>query len=276
MDKKAILRVCVITVSVAVFLAFILNVLFKIKSNGIFSAEWQAGDALGYMANIFGAVGTIVLGYVAYKQNGKLQELENNNYIANYSALLLMNEIHIKGNAVIPVNWNDHPEQIIVDADINDECGYVGYKFTFEAFGIGSATPALLHIKECNIFCSDEEGKIMSSHLFGKNYSDIYSRVAIYKDNKMKFGMTYVVNGNKKDAFEKTIKQNAYNVIVEIVFYIVTDKNVTTKCKCRSHCSGQNYSDNIIWIDKDPMVFFYGHEIADKKNIKISVEGSGK
>ena len=63
-------------------LAFILNILFKIKSDGIFSAEWQAGDALGYVASVFGAVRTIILGYVAYKQNGKLQELESNNYIA--------------------------------------------------------------------------------------------------------------------------------------------------------------------------------------------------
>ena len=48
--------------------------LFKVHSDGIFSAEWKAGDALNYAASIFGAVGTIVLGYVAYKQNDKLQK----------------------------------------------------------------------------------------------------------------------------------------------------------------------------------------------------------
>lgn len=272
MDKKSIINVGLITVFVASLLAFILNILFKIKSDSIFSAEWQAGDALGYVASVFGAVGTIILGYVAYKQNGKLQELESNNYIANYSALVLMNEVHIKGKANVPVNWSEHSEQIIVDADVKSESGYVGYDFTFVATGVGNATPALLHIKECNVFCSDDERKNMSSYLFGKNYADVYSRVAIHKDNKIKFGMTYIVDKNKKDAFEKAIKQNAYNVIVEVVFYIVTDKNVITKCKCRSYCDGQNQNDNIRWEDKDPMVFFYGHDIADVRSMKISGE----
>lgn len=61
-------------------IAFVVNVLFKIKTNGLLSAEWSAGDALNYVASMFGAISTFVLSIVAYKQNEKLQKLEDNNY----------------------------------------------------------------------------------------------------------------------------------------------------------------------------------------------------
>lgn len=86
MKKKQLIWIGIVTILIAILLAFGLNVLFKVHTDGIFSAEWEAGDALNYVASIFGAVGTIILGYVAYKQNDRLQEMENNNYIANYSS----------------------------------------------------------------------------------------------------------------------------------------------------------------------------------------------
>lgn len=272
MDKKKIVKMCIGVTVFALILAFIVNILFKIHSNSILSAEWQAGDALNYVASIFGAIGTIILGYIAYKQNDKLQELENNNYIASYGSLLLMNEIHIKQVAKVPVNWEIHSEQIIVDSDANDDDGYIGYEFTFLASGIGNAVPSLLHIKKCDIFCCDAKENKKNSYLFGENYSDVYSRIAIHKDNKIKFGMTYVVSKKNRDLFEQAIKQYSYNVTVEMTFDIITDKNVVTKCKCRSYCSGSNCANKIMWEDKDPMVFFYGHDIANENNIKIAGE----
>lgn len=272
MGKKKIIKMSIGVTLFSLILAFVVNILFKIHSNGIFSAEWQAGDALNYVASIFGAIGTIILGYIAYKQNDKLQELENNNYIASYGSLLLMNEIHIEQVAKVPVNWELHSEQIVVDSDANDNDGYIGYKFTFVASGIGNAVPALLHIKKCNIFCSDEKENKKNSYLFGENYSDTYSRIAIHKDNKIKFGMTYVVSKKNRDLFEQAIKQYAYNVTVEMIFDIITDKNVVTKCKCRSYCFGSNCENKITWEDKDPMVFFYGHDIVNENNIKIAGE----
>jgi hypothetical protein len=270
MNKKKVIVIGGGTIIVAILLAFVLNSLFKIHSDGVFAAEWGAGDALNYIASIFGAVGSIVLGYVAYKQNDRLQELENNNYIANYSSMLIMNKIDIEQKPNIPVNWEIHSEQIVVDGDIEDE--YVGYKFTFTACSIGTAIPTRVHIKECNIFCGARDEEVANSYLFGKNYSDVYSRVAIHKDNIIKFGMTYVVNAKKRKNFEEAIRQNSYSVTVEVLFDIITDKNVITKCKCRSYCCGQNCANKITWEGKDPMVFFYGHDIANEDNIKISGE----
>lgn len=272
MKKKQLIWIGIVTILIAILLAFGLNVLFKVHTDGIFSAEWEAGDALNYVASIFGAVGTIILGYVAYKQNDRLQEMENNNYIANYSSMVLMSNIYIKQDAEIPVNWEIHSEQIIKDCDWNEKTSYLGYKFTFNAKSMGNGIPALIHIKDCNIFCSDENNKNMSSHLFGKNYSNVYSRIAIHQDGNIKFGMTYVIDAKKRVEFENAIKQSAYSVVVEIVFDIVTDKGVVTQCKCISHCDGKNCANQITWEDKDPKVFFYGHNVANINELKIAGE----
>lgn len=275
MKKKQLIRIGVVTVAtilIAIILAFALNVLFKVHTDGIFSAEWGAGDALNYTASIFGAVGTIILGYIAYRQNDRLQEMENNNYIANYSSMVLMNNIYIKQDADIPVNWEIHSEQIIKDCDWDGRTPYLGYKFTFNAKSTGNGMPALIHIKDCNIFCNDENNKYMISHLFGKNYANVYSRIAIHQDGEIKFEMTYVIDSKKRVEFENAIKQRSYEVTVEIVFDIVTDKRVVTQCKCISYCDGNNCANQITWRDKDPKVFFLGHMIANIDELKIAGE----
>lgn len=272
MKKKKLIWMGIFTIIIAIILSFGLNVLFKVHTDGIFSAEWGAGDALNYAASMFGAAGTIILGYVAYKQNDRLQEMEDNNYIANYSSMVLMNNIYIKQDADIPVNWEIHSEQIIKDDDWDEKTPYLGYKFTFNAKSMGNGIPALIHIKDCNIFCSDESNKNMSSYLFGKNYSNVYSRIAIYQDGNIKFEMTYVIDAKKRVEFENAIKKSAYSVVVEIVFDIVTDKCVVTQCKCISHCDGKNCANQITWEDKDPKVFFFGHSIAKINELEIAGE----
>ena len=259
------------TVLIAVILALVLNLLFKIHSESIFSAEWEAGDALNYVASIFGALGTIILGYVAYKQNDRLQEMEKNNYIANYSSMILMESIYIRSKAEIPLNWDIHSEQIIEDSDCNDNIPYVGYKFTFKAKSIGNSIPVLIDIKKCNIIYKDKS-KNGNEFLFGNQYSDSYSRIAINQDEEIKFGMTYVINVKKRDAFEHALRQSTYNVSLEIVFDIITDQGVVTQCKCISDCYGQNNADQIIWQDTDPKVFFYGHAMVNLNALRIAGE----
>lgn len=234
MKKKQLIWIGIVVVLIALILALVVNILFKVHTDGIFSAEWGAGDALNYTASIFGAVGTIVLGYVAYKQNDRLQEMENNNYIANYSNMILMDSICIKQKADKPVNLNIHSEQIINDKECIESAINVGYKFTFNGTSIGNSIPVLIHIQDCNIFCSDESNQNMSCYLFGENRSNQYSRM----DGKIKFEMTYIIDSKKRIEFENAIKQSAYKVIVEVVFDIVTDKGVVTRCKCISDFHG--------------------------------------
>lgn len=272
MKNKQVISIGIGISAIAIVLSIGIHIAFKIHINNFWAAEWGAGDALNYVASILSAAGTIILGYIAYKQNDRLQNLENNNYIANYSSMILMNEIRIKQEVTVPVNWPIHSEQIVVDDALEEASSHVGYKFEFTASSMGNHTPALVHIQECSIFCSDENGKATKGHLFGKNYSDVYSRVAIHKDGKIKFEMTYVINTDRRSDFEEAIKQNSYSVMVEVAFNIITDKNVITKCKCRAKCYGDNCTNQITWKDEDSMVFFYGHSIANANRIKVAGE----
>lgn len=61
--------------AIAIVLSIGIHTAFKIHINNFFTAEWGAGDALNYVASILSAAGTIILGYIAYKQNDRLQNL---------------------------------------------------------------------------------------------------------------------------------------------------------------------------------------------------------
>ena len=72
------------------------NILFKIRIDSILRAEWTAGDALNYVAAMAGAISTFVLSLIAYKKNEKLQQMEDNNYIAANSCMILINQVYVK------------------------------------------------------------------------------------------------------------------------------------------------------------------------------------
>lgn len=270
--KKQVFLISISILTLAMIVAFVLNVVFKISVPYFLSAEWEAGDALNYVGSIFGAFGTIVLGYIAYKQNDRLQELEKSNYIANNSSMILLNKVTVNPKAIIPVNWEtEHTEQIISDKDLKEikTGGFVGYKLNFEASYM-SNIPALLHVQNCSIICSDEENKKIRITLFGENPFNTFSRIAIFKDNVIKFNVTFVIDSAKRNQFEETIKESVYNALVEMQFDIMTDKNVITKCKCRLNCKRNNENNIILWEDDEPMVFFYGHQLMKVDDLRIA------
>lgn len=205
MKRKNVIKIVIIAVAISLGLAFVINLLFKIHSVGLLSAEWNAGDALNYVAAIASFIGTVVLGYVAYsqnemlmRQNNKLQDLEENSYIVNNNSMIIIEEIRIS---------------------------------------------------EC----------------------DKFSRIAIHKDGIVKFGMEFVIDRQKKKKFEEAIKKSACNLVVEIMFQIIANKNVATRCKCRAYLHSEQTGNDITWKSENPMVFYYGnfmvkeYEIAGEK-----------
>lgn len=80
---------------------------------------------------MIGALSTFALGLVAYKQNEKLQAMEDYNYIATNSCMVLIDEIQIKPKADIPINFGLHTEQILMESDNKDEL-LSGYTIEFE------------------------------------------------------------------------------------------------------------------------------------------------
>ena len=178
-NKYFLISFCAICGAIAI--AFVVNVLFKIKTAGIFSAEWSAGDALSYVGAMAGSISTFVLSLVAYWQNEKLKEMENNNYIATNSCMVLIDEVQIKPKASIPVNYELHTEQILQEIDNNDvyPSGYgveINLKKISESI---QATPSLIYVSDCTLFVGNNQKNTLESALWLKNVREGYTRAAI-------------------------------------------------------------------------------------------------
>lgn len=271
MKKNKYILISLAVLCGALVIAFIINILFKIESNEILSAEWSAGDALNYVGTMLGATSTFVLSLIAYKQNEKLQALEDNNYVASNSCMVLIDKIQVKPKASIPVNYEWHTEQIVNETDNNDKC-LSGYEIVVNLKKVDEtiqATPSLIFIRKCTLFLADKDERDLRTAIWTENVRDGYTRVAIMKSG-ISFTCTMLVSRNKQEEFEKDIQAVNNRMTIEFEFDIITDKYVETKCKCRAYCNYQNSNGVITWDGSDnAMVFFYGHELKNMHDIHV-------
>lgn len=270
MKKSKYILISFCFFSGALIIAFVVNVLFKFKTDIAFSAEWSAGDALLYAGSMVGAVSTFMLSLVAYKQNEKLQKLEDNNYIAANSCMVLIEEIQIEPRAAIPVNYELHTEQILKEIENTDEYP-IGYSMDVKLKKIDvsvPATPSLIYVSKCTLFVGNKEKNTLESNIWSENVRDGYTRVAILESG-IAFNCKLLVSRDNQKKFEEDIKAENNRLTVEFEFNIITDKYVMTKCKCRAYCDYQNSSGVITWHSEKPMVFFYGHKMKSRDEIQV-------
>lgn len=271
MKKNKYILISLAVLCGALVIAFIINILFKIESYEILAAEWSAGDALNYVGTMIGATSTFVLSLIAYKQNEKLQALEDNNYVASNSCMVLIDKIQVKPKASIPVNYEWHTEQILSENDNNDKypSGYEIIVTLKKVDEVIQATPSLIFVRKCTLFLSDKDGGDLGTAIWTENVRDGYTRVAIKKSG-ISFTCTMLVSRNKQTEFEKDIQTVKNRLTIEFEFDIVTDKYVATKCKCRACCNYQNNNGIVTWDGSDnAMVFFYGHELKSVHDIYV-------
>lgn len=268
MNRKQIVKIVGACIIGGVGLAFFTNALFKIHIGGIFAAEPEAGAALSYIGALLGSIGTITLGWIAYKQNEKLQAMEDNNFIASNSSMIVINRIQVKKVAGIPVNYNIHSEQILREVKC-DEFYPAGYEFAVEASALGTAIPSMLHAVDGKLILTDKGEEVANAFL--ENEIECFSRIAVLKDS-IKFSITVCLSKETRLKFESAITNGSPDLLIEFKFQTVTDKYVATTCQCRSY--GTYLDDNkvVTWYIKEPMVFFYGHELLDRRKIKIAGE----
>ena len=254
-------------------IAFVVNILFKWKTDGIFSAEWKPGDGLNYVGAMIGSVSTFVLSLVAYWQNEKLKEMENNNYIASNSCMVLIDEIVIKPKVSIPTSYKLYEDQILKEIGNQEEVP-AGYRVEVKLKKMdqcAQATPSLIYISDGRLLVGGGQKDALESSLTLKNERDGYTRVAIFgsEEPSIKFNCLLLVSKKDRDSFENAIKAEKNKLIVEFNFNVITDKYVMTKCKCRAHCNYSNDCGTITWKSNNPMVFFYGHELKKANEIKV-------
>jgi len=277
-NKKWIINILSLGI-IFVFLFIPLGISWAYKSEApiaIMESQWEAGDALGYVAGSLAFLGTMFLGFVAWKQNNDLQTLEKHNFIANNDCKVVIKGMQIRIQNTIPVNHEIHSEQILVSAELEENEKFLGIDIIFNLEPINSIYAEMVHVDSVDFFISDEKHNITRVFMFFKEQYSNYTRIAISK-NELSFSTTILVRLEENKKILENIN-NENTVGIDIMFKLLTNSGVLTKCKCRAKLEGIEYDDNarynsfICSKDSVPRIFWYGNEIINPCEIDIAGE----
>lgn len=254
-------------ITVSIIIALAVNYLYKTPVTDLWKENWAVGDALNYIATMIGAICTFILSVVAYKQNEKLQDMENFSYIANNSCMVLIKKLAIDTQYS---TFTDFDYSQILAEDDNQDKILSGYKVEVKLKKASKdmfAIPSLIRVEKCTLLICNEDGTLESS-LWLNNIREGYTRVAIFEEI-MVFNCDLLVKHIEREKFIKAIHKADGRLTIEMEFDIVTDKYVSTRCKSRAYCNCSENKEKIIWECEEPMVFFYGHELRRKEDIVV-------
>lgn len=274
MKKRNIILILILF---AIIVQLIINILYKIDAPlEILKTEWDASTALTFWGTVFAAIGTVYLGQISISQNNRLMELEHNNYISNFSELVVLEDLIIYEKRINATKLELHSEQILRQINCKNNKDSLFLEFHFSC--CGHNYPAYINIKFLSIYIHNKDTK--NRILFpieAENNDKDYSRVAITKNGAMT-NVTLLVNSeNKKDIMDLFKKSNA-NLEIAMEFEIVTEKRISTKEKCRSFMDLIEIvpiEDSIIINEilyksnKTPRAFFYGNTIKKENEIQV-------
>jgi len=284
----AIIGVILASLFIFFYIPFTVNKLYMYNSEQ--KVLWEAKDVLLFYGASLSACGTVILGIVAYKQNNRLNEVnislqkqfkqrEDDNFIANYSCLVLLEALKFTFSSNIPCNYEYHHEQMLQDNSYNEELEktVMGFECSIDLKPI-KGYPALIYVKDFDLFERADDTIKMGACLFASNIDDYYSRVAIKKE-KASFNITVLIDANRRKEIKESIDKYDGRIMVEMKFDLVTDNYVVTKCKCRAEliCSDYNFTKEMYDTYKvlegtQPICFWYGHEILSEEKIKTKAE----
>ena len=118
--KKHIVQIiAVITIIAVIAVPFIINEAYK--ENKGYLTVWGGADVLAYFGAVVSAVGTVVLGGIAWQQNTRLLNLEESTFLASNASSALLTEVDLTGIKSIAVNFENHDEQIVLTNDAEEE-----------------------------------------------------------------------------------------------------------------------------------------------------------
>lgn len=255
-----------------ILIPVIINHLYK--SNTGYITLWSAADTLAYYGSFSGAVGTVILGTIAWQQNKRLLKVEENSFIANNACMGLIHNIVIFDFKQKACNFDSHNEQIVstVKEIIKPE-DYASYSIQVE-MKTKDNVAALVKINSIILFVS-QEGTTNQIAFDFNSVDNKFSRVAISHEG-IKFNVTMLVKPTEKESFLGHANNQHSQISIDMDFTLLTDKYVATYLKCRSLLTHPNYSETEgmysefkIDAEKPPMCFWYGNSMLDKKMIEI-------
>lgn len=254
------------------------------KANKGYVTVWGGSDVLGYFGEIVGAIGTIVLGIVAWlqniqmhKQNERLVKIEESNFLAQNAGSAVVNAIMVKGINQLATSLDNHAEQIVFSD------AYKGLSSIFDSGSISFVCRlepldkaqhiALVRVKRALVVIKGMD-KTREKVLDMINESPEYSRVSISKDYD-EFSITLMLSSKEKNEFVSIAKEGTI-LIVDLYLTLLTDKYVATELQCSANLESTTWDkeqgiSNVFSTKGDslPRCFWKGAYVADRSNIKV-------
>ncbi|HHX60816.1 MAG TPA: hypothetical protein GX707_08895 [Epulopiscium sp.] len=266
------MSVFVLLLSFGVAIPVIINQSYK--SNSGYITLWDAADVLSYYGSFSGAVGTIILGIIAWQQNKRLLKIEENSFLASNACMGFIQGISISGIQQRVCNLDSHYEQIVSTLENGQgQKDYASYSIEVD-MQMKDNMAALVKINSIDLSVS-QDGEMNQILLDFNSIDTKFSRVAISYEG-IKFNVTMLVNSIEKERFLELANSLYSQISIDIDFTLLTDKYVSTHLKCRSFLICCNYSENERMYSKfkiddnnPPMCFWYGNDMLDKNLIEI-------
>lgn len=233
--------------------------------------EESAGDLLLYVSGAMAFVGTMFLGWIAYKQNDDLKKIEESNFIANNYCIDLLRAVSLKNINKLEVNLDEFHEEQIVREEIL-ESGYQSFRIQFDMDRMKNI-PVYVHVSKIKMWFSGNKGeKSNSVSIFATACDGYYSKVAISEDKDF-FELTVLMKPETKLNILKCMGMKG-TLMMEIEMELVSPNYVMSKMKNRAKFSKSNEIDNAEFeiIDVNPLSFWNGSEIISKEDVKFRVE----
>lgn len=262
------LAICLILISFVI--PIVINESYK-KGEGYITV-WSGADVLSFYGALIGAIGTIILGIVAWRQNERLLRLEENNFAAENACSAIVKNVMVRKINQNACNLNLHVEQIVATEEsmLIDYCSSIEFGFELEML---NNIPVLVYISDLLVFSNSGHKNGQFSVLSAKGLKCEYSRIAVGKDY-CAFNCTILLTKNEKDKLVKSIQCEGSKMLMEISFCIVTDNMIASNYKCRvklKSAESDNNSNINFNIDdgNSPLCFWYGNKVIDKEEICI-------
>ena len=236
---------------------------------------WTGADVLSFYGALIGAVGTIVLGIVAWKQNVRLLNIEERTFVAESACTAIVNSVIVKKINQNACNLYLHLEQVVSteEAKLSNYCTSIEFEFRLKML---NNIPILVHISDLMILstvCEEKNSRL--NMLSAKVLKVDYSRIAI-GESDCRFNCTILLSKAEKEKLLESILRKNSEMLMEISYALLSDKMVASNYKCRvSLKRAKKKSDTSFIIDsqKQPICFWYGNEIVDKRDMMIKTIG---
>ena len=267
-------KLIIVFVLLVVFLLFvipiIINELFKINDG--YLTVWSGADVLSFYGAALSAIGAIVLGIVAWKQNERLVKLEEDKLLSENACPILIDGIFIEKLNTVACNLDYHDEQIVCTKKADYSERYPSPSIVFKAKYLENK-PSYVHIDRIKLLIDHGKRKRLIFDASSKSID--YTRVAISEKHSV-FTATVIMSEEEKADILKTISSSRSGIIIDADLSVLSAGFVASNVHCRTSLMCFDY-------DKDeknycrlksreflsPIYFWHGNEFVKKENIII-------